>query len=114
MTLNRLCSGFLFCCALLFTFPALSAAATPETASQVFIYGQLPPPEAIHRVVSSGPPTDQLLFAVAPEKLPGFASLSVKNNPYFAPAGARCRSPDVYPDAAVPFPLKPCWRWHRM
>ncbi|KJF76003.1 hypothetical protein UA45_20830, partial [Morganella morganii] len=56
MTLNRLCSGFLFCCALLFTFPALSAAAAPETASQVFIYGQLPPPEAIHRVVSSGPP----------------------------------------------------------
>lgn len=85
MTLNRLCSGFLFCCALLFTFPALSAAAAPKTASQVFIYGQLPPPEAIHRVVSSGPPTDQLLFAVAPEKLPGFASLSVKNNPYFAP-----------------------------
>ncbi|EAB8791677.1 iron ABC transporter substrate-binding protein, partial [Salmonella enterica subsp. enterica] len=42
MTLNRLCSGFLFCCALLFTFPALSAAAAPETASQVFIYGQLP------------------------------------------------------------------------
>lgn len=40
----------------------------------------------------------------SPEKLPGFASLSVKNNPYFAPAGARCRSPDASPDAAVPSP----------
>ncbi|UXJ03920.1 hypothetical protein N6Y36_01695 [Morganella morganii] len=114
MTLNRLCSGFLFCCALLFTFPALSAAAAPETASQVFIYGQLPPPEAIHRVVSSGPPTDQLLFAVAPEKLPGFASLSVKNNPYFAPRWRALPVTGRLSGRGSTLSLKPCWRWHRM
>ena len=61
------------------------AVAAQETTSQEFSYGQLPEPAAITRIISSGPPTDQLLFAVAPEKLAGFSSLFLRDEPLFAP-----------------------------
>ncbi|HDT0720938.1 TPA: ABC transporter substrate-binding protein [Proteus mirabilis] len=57
------------------------AAATSRIAAQ---FGVLPTPENIQRVISAGPPTDQLLLALVPEKLLGFSSLNIEKSPLFA------------------------------
>lgn len=86
MTLNLQHPFYLSRYALLLAFLTLPfTAKAQETTSQEFSYGQLPEPAAITRIISSGPPTDQLLFAVAPEKLAGFSSLFLRNEPLFAP-----------------------------
>ncbi|HEK0623455.1 MAG: iron ABC transporter substrate-binding protein [Proteus mirabilis] len=57
------------------------AAVTSRIAAQ---FGVLPTPENIHRVISAGPPTDQLLLALVPEKLLGFSSLNLEKSTLFA------------------------------
>ncbi|MBG3131076.1 iron ABC transporter substrate-binding protein [Proteus mirabilis] len=70
------------------TFAVLSAlphtvraAITSRIAAQ---FGHIPASTAIHRVISAGPPTDQLLLALAPEKLLGFSSLNLEKSPLFS------------------------------
>ncbi|RLR52059.1 ABC transporter ATP-binding protein, partial [Pseudomonas aeruginosa] len=46
-------------------------------------FGHLSEPSQIHRVISAGAPTDQLLLALAPEKLLGFSSLNLANSSLF-------------------------------
>lgn len=43
---------------------SVRAAITSRIAAQ---FGHIPASTAIHRVISAGPPTDQLLLALAPE-----------------------------------------------
>lgn len=57
------------------------AAITSRIAAQ---FGHIPASTAIHRVISAGPPTDQLLLALAPEKLLGFSSLNLEKSPVFS------------------------------
>lgn len=57
------------------------AAITSRIAAQ---FGHIPASTTIHRVISAGPPTDQLLLALAPEKLLGFSSLNLEKNPLFS------------------------------
>lgn len=60
---------------------SVRAAITSRIAAQ---FGHIPEPTMINRVISAGPPTDQLLLALAPEKLLGFSSLDLRNSPLFA------------------------------
>ncbi|MEQ4924332.1 iron ABC transporter substrate-binding protein [Proteus hauseri] len=60
---------------------SVRAAITSRIAAQ---FGHIPAPDAINRVISAGPPTDQLLLALAPEKLLGFSSLSLEKSALFA------------------------------
>ena len=60
---------------------SVRAAITSRIAAQ---FGHIPAPDAIHRVISAGPPTDQLLLALTPEKLLGFSSLSLEKSALFA------------------------------
>lgn len=60
---------------------SVRAAITSRIAAQ---FGHIPAPSAIYRVISAGPPTDQLLLALAPEKLLGFSSLNLAKSPFFA------------------------------
>nr|WP_235846292.1 ABC transporter substrate-binding protein [Morganella psychrotolerans] len=86
MTLSLQHPFYLSRYALLLAFLTLPfTAEAQKTISQEFSYGELPAPATITRIVSSGPPTDQLLFAVAPEKLAGFSSLFLRDEPLFAP-----------------------------
>ena len=59
---------------------SVRAAITSRIAAQ---FGHLPEPSYIHRVISAGAPTDQLLLALVPEKLLGFSSLNLTNSDLF-------------------------------
>ncbi|MGL5952525.1 iron-hydroxamate transporter substrate-binding subunit [Providencia rustigianii] len=73
MTMNR--RRFLQSCAALAVFYYLPAFSREKIAEALF--GQLPTAENLQRVISAGPPADLLLFALAPEKMVGFASISL-------------------------------------
>ncbi|EJF7713050.1 ABC transporter substrate-binding protein [Providencia rettgeri] len=76
MAINR--RQFLKSSAALAIFYSLPSFAQTRLAVEAAIFGKLPAPENIHRVISSGPPSDLLMFALAPEKMVGFASISLK------------------------------------
>ncbi|WP_369309721.1 ABC transporter substrate-binding protein [Providencia rettgeri] len=76
MAINR--RQFLQSCALLATFYSLPSFARGQHRVEEVIFGQLPSASHIQRVISSGPPADLLMFALAPEKMVGFASISLK------------------------------------
>ena len=76
MAINR--RQFLKSSAALAIFYSLPSVAQTRLAVEAAIFGKLPAPENIHRVISSGPPSDLLMFALAPEKMVGFASISLK------------------------------------
>lgn len=59
---------------------SVRAAITSRIAAQ---FGHIPEPSYIHRVISAGAPTDQLLLALVPEKLLGFSSLNLTNSDLF-------------------------------
>jgi iron complex transport system substrate-binding protein len=61
--------------------PLASARPTNVIAGR---YGKLPPPGAINRIVSAGPPADVTLFSLAPEKLLGISAhgLSAEQKQY--------------------------------
>nr|WP_308227258.1 ABC transporter substrate-binding protein [Providencia vermicola] len=42
------------------------------------LFGVIPQPSKIQRVISAGPPSDLLLFALAPEKMVGFSSINLQ------------------------------------
>ncbi|MBI6339943.1 iron ABC transporter substrate-binding protein [Proteus sp. PR00224] len=60
---------------------SVRAAITSRIVAQ---FGHIPVSATIHRVISAGPPTDQLLLALAPEKLLGFSSLNLEKSPLFS------------------------------
>ncbi|HEP0304873.1 TPA: ABC transporter substrate-binding protein [Providencia rettgeri] len=76
MAINR--RQFLKSSAALAIFYSLPSFAQTRLAVEAAIFGKLPAPENIHRVISSGPPSDLLMFTLAPEKMVGFASISLK------------------------------------
>ncbi len=78
MGINR--RHFIKSCAALAAFYYFPACGqTPSTVEQA-LFGQLPKPSQIQRVISSGAPSDLLLFALAPEKMVGFSSINLQKN----------------------------------
>ncbi|EPL3992381.1 ABC transporter substrate-binding protein [Providencia stuartii] len=65
---------FIQSCAALAALAYLPAYGRIEQA----LFGVLPQPNKIQRVMSSGPPADLLLFALAPEKMVGFSSIHLQ------------------------------------
>lgn len=76
MAINR--RQFLKSSAILAAYYSLPGFAGAQRHVEAVIFGQLPTPNHLHRVISSGPPSDLLMFALAPEKMVGFASISLK------------------------------------
>ncbi|EPL9571065.1 ABC transporter substrate-binding protein [Providencia rettgeri] len=76
MAINR--RQFLQSSALLATFYSLPSFARSQRLVEKALFGKLPAANHIQRVISSGPPSDLLMFALAPEKMVGFASISLK------------------------------------
>lgn len=76
MAINR--RQFLQSSALLAAFYSLPSFARGQRLVEEALFGKLPAANHIQRVISSGPPSDLLMFALAPEKMVGFASISLK------------------------------------
>ncbi|MGG4610020.1 ABC transporter substrate-binding protein [Providencia sp. Me31A] len=76
MAFNR--RQFIKSSALLAAFYCLPSIAHVRHRVEEALFGKLPAPKHIQRVISSGPPSDLLVFALAPEKMVGFASISLK------------------------------------
>lgn len=76
MSINR--RQFLKSSAVLAAFYSLPSFAQTRPAVEKALFGHLPTPKDIQRVISSGPPSDLLMFALAPEKMVGFSSISLK------------------------------------
>jgi len=57
----------------------LSVASHSSATGQLFTFGELPPPAAIHKILSAGAPGDPLLLAMAPEKLLGLSSYELSH-----------------------------------
>lgn len=76
MAINR--RYFIKSCAALMAMYSLPSFAQAHQKVEEALFGSLPAPDKIQRVISSGPPSDLLLFALAPEKMVGFASISLK------------------------------------
>ncbi|EJD6368067.1 ABC transporter substrate-binding protein [Providencia rettgeri] len=85
MAINR--RHFIKLSAVLATFYSLPSFAQTRYKVEQALFGKLPAPNNIQRVISSGPPSDLLLFALVPEKMVGFASISLKKGQtgFFAP-----------------------------
>jgi iron complex transport system substrate-binding protein len=66
-------------------FPAILMAETNQTFLMKS-FGELPPPQNIHRVLSAGPVSDVLLLSLVPEKLLGLSThpLSDLQKPFFS------------------------------
>nr|WP_314264801.1 iron ABC transporter substrate-binding protein [uncultured Moellerella sp.] len=75
MGINR--RTFLKSCAAVATLNYLPSFMSQATSLDPNLFGILPAAENIQRVISAGPPSDLLLYALAPEKLAGFASISL-------------------------------------
>lgn len=76
MGINR--RHFIKSCAALAALYYLPAYGRANNAVDQALFGQLPKPNQIQRVISSGPPSDLLLFALAPEKMVGFSSINLQ------------------------------------
>lgn len=76
MAINR--RQFLKSSAVLAAFYCIPGVAQTRPRVEEALFGKLPAPSHIQRVISSGPPSDLLMFALAPEKMVGFASISLK------------------------------------
>ena len=76
MAINR--RHFIKSCATLMAFYSMPSFAQTRQKVEEALFGLLPAPEKIQHIISSGPPSDLLLFALAPEKMVGFASISLK------------------------------------
>ncbi|HHR6079672.1 TPA: ABC transporter substrate-binding protein [Providencia alcalifaciens] len=83
MAMNR--RHFIQSCAVLAAFYSLPAFSRSPVAEALF--GNLPTNGNIQKVITAGPPADLLMFALAPEKMVGFASINLKkgNSELFAP-----------------------------
>lgn len=79
-TKKRLLLKALASCGLLTTFGSKLWAMDK---SLVFPFGQLPPTNQIHRVLSAGAPADMLLLALVPEKLLGFSTFKIPQDNLF-------------------------------
>lgn len=53
--------------------PSLFAQTEENKSLNVIVFGKLPPPESITRIVSAGPVSDPLLVSLAPKKLLGIS-----------------------------------------
>ncbi|WP_176701951.1 ABC transporter substrate-binding protein [Gilliamella sp. wkB178] len=85
---NRYYSKVIIIVAILF-FSIFSVTANPNDQSEIVQkFGDIPPPNEINRVLSSGPVADVLLLSVAPNKLVGLSSLSLspQQKKFFSPA----------------------------
>ncbi|GAB1440480.1 iron ABC transporter substrate-binding protein [Providencia sp.] len=76
MAINR--RQFLKSSAVLAAFYCIPSVAQTRHRVEEALFGKLPAPSHIQRVISSGPPSDLLMFALAPKKMVGFASISLK------------------------------------
>ncbi|EKT53121.1 ABC transporter substrate-binding protein [Providencia sneebia] len=76
MGINR--RYFLKSCAALAALYYLPAYSKTELPVEEALFGTLPAPVDICRVISSGPPADLLLFAIAPEKMVGFSAINLQ------------------------------------
>lgn len=76
MRINR--RYFLKSCAALAALYYLPAYGLSNNKVEQALFGVLPKPDKIQRVISSGPPSDLLLFALAPEKMVGFSSINLQ------------------------------------
>ncbi|MBG5884334.1 ABC transporter substrate-binding protein [Providencia alcalifaciens] len=83
MAMNR--RHFIQSCAVLAAYYSLPAFSRSPVAEALF--GTLPANGNIQKVITAGPPADLLVFALAPEKMVGFASINLKkgNSELFAP-----------------------------
>lgn len=75
MAINR--RQFIKSSAILSAFYCLPSFAQNRKVEEA-LFGLLPAANKIQRVISAGPPSDLLLFALAPEKMVGFSSISLK------------------------------------
>ncbi len=75
MAINR--RQFIKSSAVLSAFYCLPSFAQRRKVEEA-LFGLLPAANKIQRVISAGPPSDLLLFALAPEKMVGFASISLQ------------------------------------
>ncbi|MBP6860930.1 MAG: iron ABC transporter substrate-binding protein [Neisseriaceae bacterium] len=69
----------------------LPMSAVAASKPLLYVYGAVPSPKAIKRVISAGGPSDVLLLSLAPEKMLGLASANTdpKRRAYFSPAVAK-------------------------
>lgn len=76
MRINR--RYFLKSCAALVALYYLPAYGLSNNKVEHALFGTLPKPDKIQRVISAGPPSDLLLFALVPEKMVGFSSINLQ------------------------------------
>ncbi|MGO2304106.1 MAG: ABC transporter substrate-binding protein [Providencia sp.] len=76
MAINR--RHFIKSCVTLSAFYCLPSFAKTHSKIEEAFFGKRPISTEIQRVISAGPPSDLLLFALAPEKMVGFSSISLK------------------------------------